>query len=317
MKRTAAIDVGSNSVRLLVAETNGLQIIPIYKTLRTTRLGKGVDAKGFLSPDAVRSTLDAVREFREKAVSMGAGDVSAIATSAVRDASNGKSFMQEVVRLGLEARILDGSQEAEYGFVGAALGCRTSGASLLLADIGGGSTELVLGKGLEIQRVLSLDIGAVRLTERFVRSDPPHRTDLKKIEHFVMDILAQDAKDITVGNTEMVGVGGTITSLAAIAQCMEFYDSKRIHGYILTLGTVSEILAKLTALRISQRQRILGLLPERADIIIAGTVILKCMMEYWGFKRLTVSEWDNLEGAIYHNLVKNDKNTEQNPIEKG
>ena len=317
MKRVSVIDVGSNSVRLLVARVDGEIIQPLYKTLRTTRLGAGVDTNRVLSSGAMESTLETVRDFKEKSVSMGADEVLAVATSAVRDASNGEDFMRKIRRLGIRAWVLDGRQEAEIGFIGAALGCSAGEKCIFLADIGGGSTELVTGAGLKVHNYTSLDIGAVRLTERFVRNDPVTPAEVSEIEHFVTDMLAQNAKDITAGNCKMIGIGGTITTLAAVAQGMESYDPNRVHNFVLTLSEVKCILEKLAAVDISKRREIPGLHPKRADIIIAGTIILKCLMEHWGFDCITVSEWDGLHGAIYQNFIRVHQNTGRIPEQKG
>jgi len=317
MKRVSVIDVGSNSVRLLVARVDEANIQPLYKTLRTTRLGAGVDANRVLSPGAVEATLGAVRDFKEKAISMGADEVLAVATSAVRDASNGEDLIREIRRLGIRAWVLDGKQEAELGFVGAALGCDAGEGCTFLADIGGGSTELVTGMGLRINNYKSLDIGAVRLTERFVRNDPVTPAEASEIEHFVTDMLAKNAKDITAGDCKMIGIGGTITTLAAVAQGMERYDSDKVHNFVLTLSEVKCILEKLALLDISNKRKIPGLHPGRADIINAGTIILKCLMEHWGFERITVSEWDGLQGVIYQNFIRLHQNTGGISTQKG
>ncbi len=309
MKRVSVIDVGSNSVRLLVARVDEGNIQPLYKTLRTTRLGAEVDTNRVLSPGAMVSTLGAVRDFKEKSVSMGVDEVLAVATSAVRDASNGEDLIREIRRLGIRAWVLDGRQEAELGFVGAALGCDAGKGCIFLADIGGGSTELVTGTGLRVNNYISLDIGAVRLTERFVRNDPVTPAEASEIEYFVMDILAQSAKDITAGDCKMIGIGGTITTLAAMAQGMEHYDSDRVHNFVLTLSEVKCILEKLAVLDIRGKRKIPGLHPGRADIINAGTIILKCLMEHWGFDCITVSEWDGLQGVIYQNFIGVHQNT--------
>lgn len=317
MGRVAAIDIGTNSVRMLVAQVDGFCIKPLYKGLRTTRLGAGVDADGVLSPQNVQTTLRAVGEFREKAFSMGAGRIEVCATSAVRDAANGGVFVERVRRLGLNARVLDGDREAETGYIGAVLGCGCHGKEIFVVDIGGGSTELVSGVGFSIKNRKSLDIGAVRMTERFIKSDPVKTDETVAIERYIAQIIAQKAKDMTVGDAEMVGIGGTITSLAAVALGMEEYDPDRIHRSVLKRSDVNEILSRLSALDVRQRREIPGLHPGRVDIIVAGTIILKSLMEHWNFGRLTISEWDNLEGVLYQNLIGVDNNTSQISTKKG
>jgi exopolyphosphatase/guanosine-5'-triphosphate,3'-diphosphate pyrophosphatase len=316
MVKMAAIDLGSNSIRLLVTETDNLRLKPLLKDLRTTRLGTGVSKNGVLSRKAMEKTLEAVRDFKEKAISMGAGDIIVIATSAVRDAANREGFIGRIRELGLEVKTLGGEEEAELGFLGAVSGLKDINSGIFLVDIGGRSTELVLGKKAGVERSKSLELGAVRLTESFAEDDPVNMAELERIEHSVMHKIIQDTKDIAIGDAEMIGIGGTITTLAAIAQGMEEYDPPRIHNYILNRTVIEDIFKELLRLNIEQRQKIPGLQPERADIIVAGTIILKSLMEHWGFERLTVSEWDNLEGAIYQNLISVHENSCTIPTEK-
>ena len=310
----AAIDIGSNSVRLLVAQTDGFCIKPLYKDLYTTRLGTGVDASGMLSPQNVQTTLRAIREFRAKAFSMGAERIEAVATSAVRDAINGDCFIERVRELGLKSRVLNGTQEAEAGYIGAILGCGYKQKEIFMVDIGGGSTELVSGAGFRIKGRKSLDIGAVRMTEKFIRNDPAKMAEIEAARRYAADKIYKNTKDMIVGDAEMVGIGGTITSLAAVVQGVEEYDADRIHRYVLNRRDVCEMLERLSAMDTRLRRKIPGLQPKRADIIVAGTIILKSLMEYWNFDRLIVSEWDNLEGVLYQNLIEVDKDTDKNTL---
>ena len=197
------------------------------------------------------------------------------------------------------------------------MGCGCHGKEIFVVDIGGGSTELVSGVGFSIKNRKSLDIGAVRMTERFIKSDPVKTDETVAIERYIAQMIAQKAKDMTVGDAEMVGIGGTITSLAAVALGMEEYDPDRIHRSVLKRSDVNEILSRLSALDVRQRREIPGLHPGRVDIIVAGTIILKSLMEHWNFGRLTISEWDNLEGVLYQNLIGVDNNTSQISTKKG
>ncbi|MDI6705086.1 MAG: Ppx/GppA phosphatase family protein [Bacillota bacterium] len=299
MSRAAVIDVGTNSVRLLIADFGEIGLKIQLKEILTTRLGKGVDRDRRLSSQAINNTLDAIRKFRDRAISLGAGNVLVIATSAVRDAVNGETFMQEVKKLAVRTKILTGNEEAELGFLGACLGIGNIEGKVLLIDIGGGSTELVLGSGNAIHYMTSLDIGAVRLTEKFGNSNTASRCQLDSISDFVKKQLSGMEFPNNQEIARMVGIGGTITSLAAIDQKLEIYDRNAVHGYVLQKEQIDRILELMLCLTLEERQKIPGLQRERADIIVAGIIILKCVMEYFAQHEIHVSEWDNLEGAVY------------------
>lgn len=302
----AAIDIGSNSVRLLVAQIDGDRVKPVYKGSCATGLGMGMDDDMMLSSKSVQTTLSMLEEYRLKALSMGAEDIVIIATSAIRDASNGGDLVESVHRLGLEVQVLDGNTEAEIGYIGVKMGYKGPRNEIFMVDIGGGSTELVTGTKFKIKQQKSIDVGAVRMTERFIRHDPIKIWEMKRIEEYVTDVIIQNARDINIGNEEMVGIGGTVTSLAAIALGIKQYDAGLIHGFVLTSNDVCEILKELSIMNSAQRKEVPGLQPGRTGIIVAGTIILKSLMEYWGYTKLTVSEWDNLEG-ILKKVQKNKK----------
>lgn len=299
----AAIDIGSNSVRLLIARIGVDSMEPLHKELRTTKLGAGIDAKKVLCPQSMEKTLAAVKELKTIALSIGAEEVTAFATNAVRDAANGDEFVEKVRKLSLNISVLSGEQEADIGFIGAVSGLGGVKGRLFVADIGGGSTELAAGEGFNIKKRKSLDIGSVRMTERFIKNDPIKRDEMEDIKGCIADTITRDAKKITDGNAVMIGIGGTISSIAAIATGMEHYDRDIIHGLTLTGAEVRETLQKISALNAKKRKNIPGLLPGRADIIVAGGIILSVLMDYWGFDALTVSEWDSLEGFLYRRFI--------------
>jgi len=313
---TAAMDIGSNSIRMLVAQTDNLRLIPLYKELCSTRLAAGIGSKGVLSEKAVERTLDAVKRFKERAVSMGANNIIVAATSAVRDAQNSEDFLGEVRRLGLNVRVITGEEEAELGFLGAVCGIKNTDGGIFLADIGGGSTELALGDKKGIRMLKSLELGAVRLTEDFIKNDPVSDDQIKEVKSYVLHNIIDEAGDISVGSSKMAGIGGTITTLAAISMEMEHYDPNRIHNYVLDKNVIDAIFKMLSKSDIKSRKKVPGLQPERADIIVSGTIIVKCLMEYWGFESIRVSEWDNLEGVIYQNLILVHEDSTTIPDEK-
>lgn len=303
MNKIAAIDIGTNSVRLLIVEFVGALFNPILKCLETTRLGAGVDSRGFLSAASMDKTFRVVETFKEKAISMGAEDMFALATSAVRDALNGRDFIRRVENLGLKIEILSGEDEAKLGFSGASLVPGLTGKKIIAVDIGGGSTELILGKNHQIDFLTSIDIGAVRLTEKFIKNDPPTKEEIHAVKKYVNNKLKEIEHQISDKNIFMVGIGGTITSLAAITQQLTEYKRELIHKSILSKSMVERTMRRLVGIKLKEREKIPGLQPKRADIIIAGIVILDEIMDFLNQKSLMVSEWDNLEGAIYHKFI--------------
>ncbi len=296
MSVKAAIDIGTNSVRLLVADCQAGRIVPLVKELRTTRLGQGVHHSGRLQPDAIERTLAAIDALAAIAKQGQADEIVAVATSAVRDAANGPEFIQLCrARTGLTVQILSGTEEARLSFSGALQG-RTAGSRQLVIDIGGGSTELAFGGDTGLQYVYSLNVGAVRLKDIFPADVNGIIMNIPEIQRYAT--AAIKALPPLVLPDAIIGVGGTITSLAAIAQQLTAYDSEKVHGYYLDTACVNGLLAALAALTLAERKKTAGLQPERADIIVYGIAILAALLDELGSNGLTVSERDILEGIL-------------------
>ncbi|MCG0275809.1 MAG: Ppx/GppA family phosphatase [Thermosediminibacteraceae bacterium] len=302
--KAAVIDLGSNSTRLLIAEIEGEKIKPLFKDLITTRLGEGVIKNGLLSPKSMENTLSAVAEFKKKALSSDCERIIAFATSAVREARNGKDFLDLIEReTGIEVRLLPGQEEAKLSFLGARESLGIQGQALVI-DIGGGSTELALGKK-EIELSESLPMGAVRWTGQFLKSDPP------KVEE--IDALRSEAEKLLCGfkkrfqevkNPEgvtAIGVGGTFTTLSAICLKLREYHWSKVHGCVLQFESVEDITRKLCRLTANERKQIPGLAPERADIIAAGALIALEIMKVLELESVIVSEADLMEGILLTN----------------
>jgi exopolyphosphatase/guanosine-5'-triphosphate,3'-diphosphate pyrophosphatase len=284
MKRVAAIDIGTNSTRLLVAEYTGYGLKRIETGQITTRLGKGMTS-GMLLRETMLNTADAVGLFNQKAINLGAAVVVAAATSAVRDAYNKTEFLELVEkRTGLKVRVLSGEEEAAMSYRGVLSGLRVEPDSTLVIDIGGGSTEFIWKQG-ERLNLASVNAGAVRLTA--AGAD----------EIATYDILRTTLEEVKRSSLEsIVGVGGTITTLAAIDQQLALYDPERVQGYILSALSVDRILKMLKDMEVEERRKVPGLQPERADIIVAGVIIVKIIMEKLSLERMFVSECDILYG---------------------
>ena len=298
--RCAVVDIGTNSTRLLVADVRDGQITELDRRSIVTRLGQGVDATGRLAPEAEQRVFAALDGYAEAIEAHGAHTKSAVLTSAVRDAANGPAFAAVVrERYGLEARTLSGGEEARLTFMGATAGRPPGDATrLLVVDIGGGSTELVLGSGDRVDFNVSTQNGVVRHTERHIASDPPAAAEIAAVAADVRASLRANvpasARD---GVGEVVAVAGTATSGAAIDLSLEPYDAARVEGHVLTRESLQAILERLAALPLAERRKVPGLHPDRAPTMVAGMVILLEVLDAFGMERVTVSDRDILWGV--------------------
>ncbi len=289
--RVAAVDLGTNSTRLLVADIEDGHIAEVVRRLAITRLGEGVDVNHELLPapmDRVHAVLDG---YAEEARSLGAERVLAVATSAVRDASNGRAFLQGLgERYGWLTRLLDGNEEAETTFRGVTSD-RTLEGDTLMVDIGGGSTELLVGGPDGVSFATSLQIGCVRVTERFFAGDPPTSPEIEAAAAFAGSLLP--ALDVE----RAIGVAGTITTVAAIDLELGEYDPVQIHGHRISRGAADRALEQLAALPLAARERVRGLEPARAPVIVGGLVVLREVMKRYGLSEIEASERDILHGV--------------------
>jgi len=301
MVKRAVIDIGTNSVRMLIAELekgNRDKLNIIDKWVLSTRLGEGVDSKGYLSSKAIERTVDAIKSLVKIASANEVDGILCFATSAVRDASNRKYFIELVNRCcGIDVKVLSGDEEAKAGFVGALMDIPYEYSKVILVDIGGGSTELVLGQRNCIDYSVSLNIGAVRLTEMFPLGYPVDYDNWNAMAAFVCDTLKKQWRG-DCSSFPIVGVGGTITSLASMDQELEVYDRNRIQGYCLDIKAIQKLLNKILSCSIEDRKKLTGLQPSRADIIPAGVCILLEVMDFFKRESIIVSDHDNLEGML-------------------
>jgi exopolyphosphatase/guanosine-5'-triphosphate,3'-diphosphate pyrophosphatase len=296
--RVGIVDLGTNSTRLLVADVSGARLEEIERRTMVTGLGRGVDHTQTICSDAIEDVCAAVAEYKAIYEELGAERVMAIATSAVRDATNGEAFIAELrERFGLDAKRLTGEEEAHLTYLGATAQ-RPPGSGTLVFDIGGGSTELVIGSGTEVGFHVSLQAGTIRQSERHLTSDPPDPHELEEladdVRHAIERAIEDDPEAVA---SHAIAVAGTPTSLAAVDQELDPYDAKRVHGYRLALAPVQRMLSRLAALPLAERLRVPGLHPGRAPTIVAGAVILVQVMRAFGLEEVEVSEDDILQGA--------------------
>jgi exopolyphosphatase / guanosine-5'-triphosphate,3'-diphosphate pyrophosphatase len=297
--RVGVVDIGTNSTRLLVAEVEGDALTELDRRTTVTRLGEGLEASGRLSDAAMARVSEALAGYREALDEHSAARVVAVATSAMRDAANGPDFRDEIERrFGVVARTISGDEEARLTFLGATAG-RDAGAATLVIDIGGGSTEFVVGHpGGDPEFHISTRMGSVRHTERHLHSDPPTADELAALAEDARAIVETDVPtDVRAGVEAGIAVAGTATSLAAIDQELDPYDPERVHGYRLTTASCERLLGRLAELTVEQRREVPGLHPDRAPTIVAGAGILLESMRACGLEEIEISENDILHGA--------------------
>jgi exopolyphosphatase/guanosine-5'-triphosphate,3'-diphosphate pyrophosphatase len=299
--RVAVVDLGSNTTRMLVADVQDGVVNEIDRRTKVTRLGEGVDSSGRLGDEPMQRVFETLATYREAIDHHGAERVVAVATSAVRDASNGEEFRSRLLdRFGIEARTISGDEEARLTFLGAT-SRRGDGdrEPTLVLDIGGGSTEFVVGRpGGEPSFHVSTQAGSVRQTERHIHTDPPDPDEVAAVaEEVERIVLAEVPERVRAEVTKGIAVAGTATSLAAIDQALDPYDPAKVDGYRLELAACERILALLAELPLERRREVTGLHPDRAPTIVAGAVILIEAMRACGLEWMETSEADILHGA--------------------
>ena len=296
MTRVAAVDVGTNSVRLLVAEPDGTGLRPVERLMTITRLGAGVDATGHLDDAALERTLTCLADYAKRWQDLGAERVRISATSAVRDAADRDRFFDGTQeRTGVPAEVLSGEQEARTAFLGATASVDGTPPFLVL-DIGGGSTEFILGTDGP-EAMTSRQLGCVRLTERAISSDPVSAGDLSAATEFVdAELDAVEARVPCSQAQTLIGVAGTVTTVAALYLGLPSYQADAIHGTRVPAADVTRIAGELAGMTTAQRRELGPMAPGREDVIVAGALILRRVVERFGFPHVLTSESDILDG---------------------
>ena len=308
MTRVAAIDCGTNSIRLLVADVPpaGAQS-DLLRRREVVRLGQGVDATGRLAPEAIERTRKVLAEYADQARDLGATAVRMAATSATRDAANRQDFEDMVLAtLGQTPDVITGREEAELSFLGATASLDAAAAAhgnpppsppFLVVDIGGGSTEFVLGDAAGVRAARSVDVGCVRLTERHLHGDPPTAAEITRAEDDIRAALAEITAEVPVADAaSLVGLAGSVTTVAALALELPAYDADAIHGSRIPVDHVRAVTADLLAATRATRAAMPVMHPGRVDVIGAGALILRVLMDEFGLPEVVVSEHDILDG---------------------
>jgi exopolyphosphatase/guanosine-5'-triphosphate,3'-diphosphate pyrophosphatase len=297
--RLAAIDVGTNSTRLVVADVAGDRVVEQHaREMVITRLGKGVDRTRRLDPAALERTLRVLSSYAELCARLGVEATRVVATSATRDAVNREEFLDGVRRrFGVDAEVLSGEREAATTYAGATHDLPGDERTLVI-DIGGGSTEFILGNR-EPAAMLSIDVGCVRLFERHLASDPPAPEEVAALRRDVREHLAKVPEVLDPGTARrVVGVAGTVTTVTAIALGLERYDPERIHHAVVDSRRIGQTAERLTAMTIAQRAALPVMAKGREDVIAAGALVLDEICRTFGFPRLIASETDILDGVL-------------------
>lgn len=321
LRRRAVFDIGTVTTRMMVADCeveeseNGpartVSVDEVYRTTEITELGEGILDTGRLSAEAIGRVADAIDGFSARLSELGidlasndpdSSSVVAIATSAARDASNSQDLVDALRMRNIPLAVISGDEEAAFGFIGAASDFK--GENILVADIGGGSTELTLGDAPEggesvIRRSHSFDVGCRRVTDMFLRSDPPADAEIEEARAWVQDQLAPFFEDGPQVD-ELIGVAGTVTSLVSMHEAMQVYDSSIVHGSVMGISDVDYALGHLSAMPLEERRKVVGLEPKRAPVIVSGMLILQIVMHLAGVDQIVVSESDNLKGLMLH-----------------
>ena len=303
--RVAAIDCGTNSIRLLIADIDGSNFREIYRTMEIVRLGQGVDQNKAFHPDAIARTLAAVDLFAQEISKRGVEQIRFCATSATRDASNRELFIDGVKeRLGIEPEVISGDEEARLSFIGATKEFAASEAPFLVVDIGGGSTEFVYGNS-EVEFAKSVNIGCVRMTERNIHTDPPKAEEIENARRDIQEAIAVAALTVPITQAKtLIAVAGTATSVAASALNLQKYDSHLIHLARVSAEQTHHVAITFAAMNAEQRSHVGFLHPGRADVFAAGSLVLSEIMKATGAKEFVASEADILDGIAW-SLARN------------
>lgn len=311
-KRLASFDLGTNTFLLLIAGVSAGRIEPIFEKETVVRLGKGVDAAGNLNHDAMQRGVQCLQEYVALAEQYGAEQIFAAGTSALRDAANRDEFLHMAAKkTGVRIEIISGETEAKLTFAGVLSNQSHLPGPIAVLDIGGGSTEVVIGEPNVLQlnnefslQARSVDIGSVRLTERFVHSDPVQPEEVARIrEQTAVALLANWPVEILAPVRTLIGTAGTITTLAAMALAMDEYDPHRFENFAVTKQKLGEMIAELIRRPIVDRKKMPGLPPARADVILAGALILESFLEVYQFSEILVSDRGLRYGLLIDKLA--------------
>jgi len=297
--KVAVIDVGTYSTRVTIAEVENSNLKILYEEGRITALGRGVKQTGLLSESAINETLSAIRDYKKKCDQYGVEKCLVLGTEALRVAKNREVFINALKELGLQIKVISPWEEGKYAYLGAYFAVKPQG-RVCVIDQGGGSTEFVYGKGLEVDNVVSLPFGIVNLTERFIKNDPPTEEEIESLTNYLSGEISKLDKNVDT----LVGLGGTITTLVALEYDIYPYDPAKVNGKTLTKERIKYWFDKLASMTVEERKKLPQIEDRRAEAIIPGIAIFWKTMELFGKEEIVVSDWAVKHGAIIANFLK-------------
>ena len=303
MNRKAVIDIGTNSIKLYVAEraADG-SLAGIVDKNNIARLGEGMGYSGILQPEPIARNAEAVAEFADLARANGAQQIVAVGTMALRTAKNTADFIAAVKQLsGIEVQVIPGEEEARLAYLAVLSGIGAYDGRLAVCDVGGGSSEFVFGRG-EVDRRFSINLGAVKVTDNYLTSDPPTPEQLDKAAAYIMEELSANQAGTSGPVEKLIGIGGTVTSMGSVKLKMAEYNPDLIQGASLTRADVDELIKLFCSMPLEDRKKIIGLQPKRAEVIIGGACIIKCIMQVLNVSELTMSDRGLRHGLMFQLL---------------
>ena len=301
MDKKAVIDIGTNSIKLYVAErASDGSLASVVDKNNIARLGEGMGDTGILQSEAIQRNARAVADFAELARATGAKEIVAVGTMALRTAKNAVDFVSAVQDLsGVDLRVIPGEEEAELAYLAVLSGIGASAGRLAVCDVGGGSTEFILGGDAGIDRKFSINLGAVKVSDGYLTSDPPGTEQVETAMSFVVDTLTANRVGAARPVDRLIGIGGTVTSMGSVKLKMEQYDPDLIQGAALTRDDVDELIKLFCSMPLGDRRKIVGLQPKRAEVIIGGACIVRCIMECLDAAQLTMSDRGLRHGLMF------------------
>jgi len=305
--KVASIDIGTNTLLLLIADVKDGKIIPLHNSQIIARLGKNVEASGLIQKEAFDKVLNALIEFKKISEKFGVEKIFAIGTSALRDAKNRDDFLNFIKeKTGIEIKVISGEEEAKLTYLGAVSGLdeKFLNQKISVIDIGGGSTEVILGSGFEIKKFISLNIGTVRITEKFLKHSPPLDEEINNAKFYIQNEF-EKVKNFEFEGSTLVGVAATVTTIASYSLKLETYNGERVNGYVMGIETIEEIYKTFRNLSVAEIRKIPQISKGREDVIFAGVLILLEFMRKFNFNSIIASDRGVRYGVIFNLLQTN------------
>ncbi len=304
--RVASIDVGTNTLLLLIADIIEREIVPLYNEQVISRLGKGIDADGLIREEAFDKIADVLLNFKAIAQSFNVEKIVAVGTSALRDAKNKVDFLKFIEeKTGIKIKVISGEEEARLTYLGAVSGIKAKNSKISVIDIGGGSTEVITGVGYEVRKFVSLNIGTVRLTEKFLKHSPPLEEEINEVRNSLNEQFEKIKIEFDFSGSTLIGVAATVTTIASYDLKLEKYNGEKVNGHRMTFETINKIYEAFRGLSVEQIRKIPQVSSGREDVIFAGILILFEFMKKFNFTEIRASDRGLRYGVIFDLIQTN------------